>query len=739
MDRIVRVNLYGFKGITAEYRLDLATALEGIMGAGKSACMEAVRYALSGEVPTGKKDDFVADYFPPDGGHVVVTDSGGRWIKRGIKVDRRKRKKISRILETSDTAEGAREPDLSAWRHRAVTIDIAKFVGLTPEKRRQFILSLCGSTERAGASLIDQVALQFARDIGGKAATVELLAMDGAEGADRGFDEWDISRLLAWSDESGILETLQAELVGEQTISEAAGKLLDRASKDQHYHRKAALEARAACTELEAAAAAAAPIADQLEALKPRLGTARSLHTAEVEAAARISAADQAISQAGASLETARGVLVATEKRVGGLPELGREPAAPPQSAPKKAADFAAASNRVGELDKLIASFEDLKGRAAVARQGVAEAEKNLANHRAADTGRLVAAWEALCAIPGTPDYHEEYQEMDRAVELISAVWRAGLANYESDIQGTKAESTRLDEEIAASEAPERAARDERKTFLQERERLGAEVSRSEAEYKAKAEEYRTKKAAWKARKSTREEAARALEKARGEVEASEAALEAARTTRSHQGTETPDPDGTEKQVSEIEAKLEEAQTAAGAVQAYGEAVGKARKGEVLEAAWGVALGAIRIARETLIAEATDPIVEDMNQLMPPDCRAFLSLEDERGAPAFSVGMVLEGSRVDVGPLSDGWSTIFLSALSVAICRRSSGRKVLFVEGDHLDEGGLRQAMELLAPCASELDSLILATSRKIPAVSGWTVSDIAKGGRQTVRKEATV
>ena len=87
MSRITHVELDGYKGIFRRHELGPLTLLSGPNGLGKSAVLEGLRYALSGEVPSGKALDEVARFFPPRGGAVLVIDADGNWLRRGIERD----------------------------------------------------------------------------------------------------------------------------------------------------------------------------------------------------------------------------------------------------------------------------------------------------------------------------------------------------------------------------------------------------------------------------------------------------------------------------------------------------------------------------------------------------------------------------------------------------------------------------------------------------------------------------
>ncbi len=70
---------------------------------------------------------------------------------------------------------------------------------------------------------------------------------------------------------------------------------------------------------------------------------------------------------------------------------------------------------------------------------------------------------------------------------------------------------------------------------------------------------------------------------------------------------------------------------------------------------------------------------------------------------------------------------LFCAALSLALIKRSKGRKLLLVEADQLDEENFESVLKALEPCKKRVEALVIATARVQPVASTkkWNVIDI--------------
>jgi hypothetical protein len=716
MDRIARISLAGYKGLTRDYTLDGPTILSGANGAGKSAALEALRYALRGRVPGGLALDAVAGYFPPRGGTVRVTDSAGRWIERGIKVDHGK-KKVSEVLTTSSTKPDADEPDISAWQVSEVVLDVAEFVALSAAKRREFILRLCGGGE-VPADLIASLEAEYAREIGGPGATAAIFDRPRS-------DIPDIYRLVeAWRQPRGLREVLGSYLtagaVAGKSLSDVFLRLGEVAKEGMLGSRKAAREAAAAQKELEAgvqgARAAAAEIAGRraaLEKIREELSAYRARVERRDEARRRVETAERAR-------------ISAEHRRDGGgnpPPAPGPRPEAPAGDPRKtEAIEKLNTISRAREaLRKEIASLEALLAVETTTGRWAVEAESAYQRHERLPMRRVIRCLEEIPdeADPSIPELREAVRELGAGYEAEALALERKAEKAHANHQEAREKAKGAEERRDVALAQVRDLDQQEALFSYEKAAIEKELSAGEQGYRERLRAWEASDRAHRGAEAARAAVDRELETAiLAEAEARKR-LAAVETVN---GEAFPSMETIEARLYQAEAEAQAAEEAAGAVRAYEEAGERATKAQVDEAAWKAAGQAIGVLREKVIGDSTGGLIEDLSAVLRAAGRPevpYLELETDRGRPAFDLGWIRGEARTSIAALSSGEAVLFLSALSIALTRRSPGRRLLLVEADPLDVGNLEALLRALSPQAAGLEALLVAT-----AAGGWTAPE---------------
>jgi hypothetical protein len=728
--RITKIVLSGYKGLTRTYQLGDATLLTGVNGTGKSACIEGVVYALSGRVPLGKSLDAVAQYFPARGGWVEIHDEAGRWIKRGISRDH-ERKKVSETLEVSGTPEG-RDPDLAPWYCSETVLNLAEFLGLSSEKRREFALKLCGASAADTTTLIGELADEYAREIAGEVATAAV--MEETELTGDPATLWE-----AWNGRRGLREVVSSHMIAGKSITETCLKLGDVAKQERLSAGRAAKDAQSAIRELEAEAKGARAAADEIatrkaevEALRHDLGKAREKAAAAVEA-------QRAFGLAAKALEKASGDLYKAKNVVDGLPPLGERPV-PPEGDPRREEAFRRAGEaqvELTEIGKRLASFgEDVR---ALTR---AEEEQRIAGdeletHRASKLGRVVGLVGEIPdeADPGMP-------ELRAAVDDLSAEWQARTKKLEAGVEATAKAWETADSKRDDWEADEREILTAETTAREKVWAQSAVLSELEKAQSGSTIAHRNASAAWETAQRTRQDAEMAvtrLDVAWQKASVSEASAKARLGDVATLPTAAAD---IEVKLDMAQAALETAEKAAGAVAAYKTAISHAERNKVLEAAWKACEAALKTVREKLVGAATEPLVSVLNEVLAaagrPE-RAYLELENERGRPIFELGWVRNSERIALPALSTGESAVFCAALSLAITMRSDGRKVLLCDATTVTEDNRGPFLATLAPWAERLDALVVEVAAMTPpeVSDAWTVIELQAASGKEVSASA--
>ncbi len=158
--RITNLRIGGFKGVNAEEPVHPLTLLVGPNGSGKSARLQAIQWAATGQTDLGKKPESALPYGSPTGMSATIYLDDGFRFSRIVGLDHREGK-VSQAVETSLPGNmGVREADAAIAEHigRFMPMwDLGEFTSLSPDKRREVILALCGKA--SGASITNAHAL----------------------------------------------------------------------------------------------------------------------------------------------------------------------------------------------------------------------------------------------------------------------------------------------------------------------------------------------------------------------------------------------------------------------------------------------------------------------------------------------------------------------------------------------------------------------------------------------------
>lgn len=700
MSRITHVELDSFKKQLKKYELGALTLLSGPNGSGKSAVLEGLRYALSGEVPTGKSLDAVAQYFPARGGAVLVIDADGNWIRRGITRDHEKAK-VSQELEEEGDAE---------WIANEALLDMRGFLALSPNKRREFVLELVGAGETPTEAEVHRaLAAEYARQIGGPGAEVSLL-----DGREKDLPE-DLRPLAnRWQAIWGILRSYLK--TGEQTASAIFQRLAEQCSSRKNAARRAANEAKAAIRELEAAAKGAEAAAADLERRRQESLEQAERLTLTREAAATRREAESALEQAAGDLVELGARLEHLDAATAGFADPGPRPE-PPDETDQQALELARREADVArqQLTELSAAEREL----GEARRELERAEADVVAIDAEPLSRLVAAAEK---VEGVYERAGALGHLLDVVDEFATVWRikrdVAVERVAAAADEAHGHATRHAE--LAKETPSRA----------EYDKVVGAIGKLELAIRERRQAYDAALEAWQT-------LTRRHDHVRAEQAAATERYAAARTRQDAlaerlRGMVAPDVETAAGYAREAREALEAAEEAAGAVKAYREAVERAKAEKVSEKAWKAAEAACKRARETYVADVVRPLVDDVGKLLAAAGRServYLELENARGKPVFDLGLIRGKERVSLSALSGGESVLFTTALALTIARRSTGRRVLLIEADPLDETNLARLLSALGAMNVELDAALVATSTEVEQAAGWKVIRFSQEG----------
>jgi macrodomain Ter protein organizer (MatP/YcbG family) len=709
-----RVALNNWKGIVRVYDLSPATLLVGRNGAGKSACLDAVAYCLSGAIAGGRSNDHVARWFGECGGFVELFDSAGHFLRRGVRVDAAKAK-ISSIYET-DLLGADGKPDFAYWAAPEQVLDVRSFLSLSGRARRDYMLALCGGGV-VGTGEIETVALHYAKAIAGPIATTETLTRTDLPA--------DVApAALAWARSRGIREVLDTCVKGsrDETSSALMLRMGERAKEERLACARDARDARQAINELSDAAHGAANASAEYETRRGEVLRLRAELDARRQHNARVGEATRVV----AELEILMPKLATSNEQAKALaaelPALGEKPTL----------GYAVPIDHEHVIEGLYAERESLcradedyhekSGRTVGLGCRMDKIKENIA--KLIDSPAALAI-KVLGEIPN--DVHPRMVELRALVTCMTEWVRDELALGEASLSSVAAEHEGAIRWISEHHQQQVAHR-ERIDAIDDEIRALRQKSKSDAELAASERKAIVAElAVWVELEKRHEFAARTLLSTAGAVTQAEMRLASAHARIQELGPRRP-PEDLEIALAKAEIAAEAARKAQASVAAHTDAVARCEAQAAMEGHWKIAEEAIRAAKAHLVLAAAAPLVVEIDEvlkLLGREERAWVALENERGTAVCELGWGRGDIRATVESLSAGESVIFLAALTAAISTRTAGIRPLLIEADPLDHTNLECVLEALPQLAARFDAIVLATAQPVLRWTGWSRIDL--------------
>lgn len=733
-----RVYLRGWKGIVSTernaYRLQRLNLLSGPNGSGKTALLDALRFAVLGDTPTGATPEDAMRYLGPNGGDVTLDFDDGLRVSRGVVKDCRKLT-LSRTVAVS-TMPGAGIKDADAEIRRLcgdfpAMFDLRAFLSLSPDKRRDFVVSLAGSAiARDGFDPLQQ-------------------ATDGYA-ADRAGGEWLPGELAALE---GLVGELRLYAVGVNPADQTA-KLLDRVKSLVNESRAAAERATLASREMSARKAQLTVVAASVEGMRLEmmaLRANRDATLAQLNAQRGRRSAQQAREADVRRLEDELASLKAEQSRLAGVRfKTSEADAAETEAANmERSTSPIMASAAIEESRKRMdAARYDVRAieeecqagqrRGAVLTAEIERLEQRLRQVNA-DPWRKAATLVAAITDAGITDHLEAVNALGPWTDLVALIGEhlstEDTSAIEDRIAAIAAERLQLcadaatlgaraavvQETLNAASAEHARLTRERETETRDATAVAAKIS----ELRNRARTIRDAERAHRDRVAKLARDIPAIEQRRVEAQESltrlltELGSIAEADLVAHVA-------GIDAHLGKLDADIAAKMSFKALEQELTRLVSDAEAQRMRHDVAKVFAEAVRRVRETMMAQLVGILIEPMNAFLDRaglDARAYCELETDRGKPILELGWFRGGVRVPLDTLSGGETAIYCAALGLALLQlKAPPLKLLLIEAAELDSRRLELLLGTLEQYCGDgaVDHVIVATCVEVSLGSAW-------------------
>lgn len=710
------ITLDGFKGVTESFQPSACNYFRGPNGSGKTARMLALRYLALGTTPTGATPEDAAKYLGPLGGSVMIETADGVRFRRGLS-------KHARTLElTSDvqvsTIPGAKIKEASEEIRRVLGVfpemlDVREFLGLSADKRRAFVLSLCGGASAGERDIIAEI----------RAALPDHASAEHV---------------------AEILEDLRPHATG-LNPADSIARVIERAAALVNESKRDAERERLAAQKLAERKASLPAVVGTIEELRDRLATLRAerdavlaqrnhqrgrdeaMRAALAERAAAISARESALRELDRlrAVEATPDAITRFESRVAAL-HPGPEPVA---ARPSNILDGLTAAESAARLELL-----DAERALAAARRAVDALVDE--RRRAASDPWSVARTLFDAALADTPDD-------------VRHAWAALRDHIAACVRSRDAEQ--IERDLAAAEAAladadarhdETMARHAK--CVADRESEAQAVRDADAAFAAACAEWRRRHAEWMTATSDlsrarigQERHAAAIQAAGDAASAAEARLHDADVALAALTADTAQIDaalldqqmlGLDSQIGVTETEIESIRRRDALSSELDACIRRADDSTIYHETAKLVDAAARAVRETMMADLVSPMLGLIRTFLGhvPGLNAapYCDLATDRDKPVLLLGWTRRGTRVPVEQMSGGEYAIFVAAIQYAmIVLRNPPLKILCIDGSELDASSMDALCAALSACAADLDHVFVASHLPPPeSAREWTI-----------------
>lgn len=748
--RIERIDLKTFKGLTETFELEQVNVFVGGMGSGKTRRLISAGWAITGSTPNGATCEAGAKLGKNKNLGVRLTlNDGFTWQRRIV------HNTVNHSLKMRIDLAGCEDDGIETCEplvHKHVgnfapTFDIQAFLGLSDERRRDFVLALCSKEAKlaSGGDLPHEAVVEFCNLELGPGTVTEASHGHGGPGpelTEKLLSRMSEDRRKAFEMIAGSIESrLKAK-----DVAAAIAAAMKQANNDANGYRASAKTASATARKLSDRKNELTIVSDSVEAMQERvrdlrerkevvvraLGLADGLAQSVADHRRTIDECNTASEKADAELtaiappdtESVEKTALALEEQAAALEKLGH-PVNPSLGAVGKAAETAETADRKN-ADAAATAGAQLNAAKAALETARKELEK-------AKQSPWVRCLEISREVDGPigellvdkPLIREPYTER---TEIIVANADAGVVEHCRDAvsvaeEGVNAEQDLHDKTVAASK--EASSASVAALALLDADVLAFETARQEYDdARQQAVDLRTDaKNARDAAQATHDQIEK-LNRHVDDLRATRLAHEGRLNALLEEAGESVDEmrqrsEAMASEIDSIDSRLE-------AKQRYQQLEGELARCQAsaelelinhdVANKYALALGKLR---NKLMGALVEPLRTRIDWFLDKAGirhHSYFSLESDRGRPTFDLGWVVDDAeRIDLDVLSGGESAIFCAALAYAIVELADPPlKILSVEFEAVHANHVNGLLDAFVAVGARGMQVIAATHVEI-------------------------
>lgn len=760
MSRITKLALRDWKGLSVDAELARLNLLSGPTGSGKSAHLQAIRFAISGATELGSTNDDTQMLCGPLGGSVGIALDDGFGFVRHLARDARENK-VSQSVDVNGRTGTLKAQDAIIADHCGDCgpgLDLREFTAISPEKRRKYALDVCSAA--AGPRKLDDL------DVGSR-ITIGVLEAKLGPATVRSYAEAKLGKVtekLTSADRLTVITALmpkvdesvrnaigkamgeiRAELKGDLATGIAAAiakadacKQLAKQARDRAHATVQEVSARKAGLKVPAASA------DELRAQRETLLKQKeeavqqiSLQEGKASGRATLTKAIQDIDSKITGLEVAIRNLQAkppAEMDVAAMTakaeELEKAATLPddPRAVKEREAEEAK-STHMRSLQDLYGVRQQLNN----ATAALSQLETTIARLEAAPTTKLLEKWNVLAsAFEGSKD--PVFAEVDALIKQVcqsSALdsmrselpkrqdTRDALSKQVQDHEGQISDLTKVVDSTHAAAREARlawaAATSDRDDNLRQARGIRFQIE----EHNRIVSEY-----ANRIQKTTGDMAA--AKNARIETERKLVDLDA-------QGGQIPleeltgQRDRIAGQIVAVDADLDAKIRYHALDKELNEVSAQAERQQVEYEVYDLVGDSARGIREDLMKDLVAPLLDRINRFLEvakPGWRAYCELVNDRGKPIFELGWTDGMVKRALPALSGGETAVYGAALAYAlVCLKNPPLRLLLMELAEADTAAVMAICDAIGAVQQDISNAVVATWNPLVGVTAeWNV-----------------